>query len=478
MVDLRPLLFVNALALMLLVTAGFASLKTDQSPASVATPVALPSIESSAPSNATDTTGSPALIALNETSQQPTISLLAQTDFSAEIEQFRGEDEISPTSIDDAILFMDQLTPEQQSRIAFSEPETVSKQETLVLASSDANQVKSLAKQTVDAETKPVTQPKTAVKPKLPTTGTLVVRSNVVGDRVEINGKHHGSTALTKKLPPGDYEVVVSKNGYQNWRSNISLAAGDDRTLVANLKPVTIVQYESGVWRHGIVSGQGTYKGPDGSYYRGDFANKVFHGRGQLIMADKTEYSGEWMEGQKHGLGTLSKANGDSYTGEFRNDAFNGQGTLTLNNGDIYTGYWVDGKLSGQGTYTGKDGTLYVGGFSESQFHGNGSLTFPDGTYYEGGFANNNYQGKGTLVYADGKKYQGQFFEGKFHGQGELLNPNGSKISGTFKFGEPFGLATLTTPEGEVFTARSTEPGVCYRLKSYRATQCPPMEGW
>jgi hypothetical protein len=59
-----------------------------------------------------------------------------------------------------------------------------------------------------------------------------------------------------------------------------------------------------------------------------------------------------------------------------------------------------------------------------------------------------------------------------------MLNPNGSKITGTFKDGKPFGKATLTTSEGEVFTARSSEPGVCYRLKSYRATECPKLEGW
>lgn len=67
---------------------------------------------------------------------------------------------------------------------------------------------------------------------------------------------------------------------------------------------------------------------------------------------------------------------------------------------------------------------------------------------------------------------------GKYYGAGELLNPNGGKITATFKDGKPFGQVRLTTPQGEVFTARTEQPGVCYRLKSYRATQCPPMTGW
>src|SRR5690606_40396464 len=78
----------------------------------------------------------------------------------------------------------------------------------------------------------------------------------------------------------------------------------------------------------------------------------------------------------------------------------------------------------------------------------------------------------------DGKKYDGQYMEGKFHGKGLLRNPNGSSIEATFRHGEPYGQVRLTTAAGEVFTARTTEPGVCYRDKSYRATQCPQLEGW
>ncbi|MEC9084898.1 MAG: PEGA domain-containing protein, partial [Pseudomonadota bacterium] len=107
-----------------------------------------------------------------------------------------------------------------------------------------------------------------------------------------------------------------------------------------------------------------------------------------------------------------------------------------------------------------------------------GALTYPDGRSYEGEFSNGEFHGKGSEVFADGKKYDGQYMEGKFHGKGLLRNPNGSSIEATFRHGEPYGQVRLTTAAGEVFTARTTEPGVCYREKSYRATQCPQLEGW
>ncbi|OZG71320.1 hypothetical protein BTA51_22040 [Hahella sp. CCB-MM4] len=459
MVDLRPLMFVNALAAMLLVTAGFAVHQRDIAPIDAAAP-------SAGNTKPAESHESPAQVAVKETQT-------AENKFVEELEQFRPTDDIPGESVEDAILFVDQLTPEQQQEL--------SKQEEAahMVASTDSQTPPSVPQQSVQqALTAPQPAPVVQPKPELPKTGHLYIHSNVANDKVAINGRNYGSSAINAELPAGEYEVIVSKEGYKTWRSTVDLARGDRRSLSVTLDRITVVQYVDGVWKQGVVTGQGSYTGSDGTVYHGDFENKLFHGRGELILPDGTQYSGEWYEGRKHGEGTLSKSNGDSYTGEFRADAFNGEGTLTLANGDIYTGYWVDGKLNGQGTYTAKDGTLYVGGFSENQYHGSGSLTLPDGTHYEGGFANGEFQGKGELVYADGKKYSGQFFEGKFHGQGELKNPNGSSISGTFKFGKPFGMATLTTPEGEIFTARSSEPGVCYRLKSYRATQCPPLEGW
>ncbi|MBU6955726.1 PEGA domain-containing protein [Hahella sp. HN01] len=453
MVDLRPLLFINALVLMLLVTAGFAHRQDINIPALADT--LSPATERRAGDIKTTDYGTP----------------IGSADLSAQLESFRSTENAPGESLEEAVLFVDQLTPEQQQALEESNT-TQDAENSALLASADADQTLSLPQQIVAKETQQ------SPSPTMSETGKLFIRSNVANDNVLINGKPYGASAVEVELPAGEYEIEVSKEGYKTFRNKIDLTRGDSRTISVTLDRITVVEYKDGVWKHGVVTGEGTYVGKDGSRYQGEFVNKLFHGKGLLKMANGAEYNGEWYEGRKHGHGSFKQPNGDLYVGDFRDDQFNGEGTLTLKSGDIYTGYWVDGKLNGEGTLTGKNGMLFVGGFSESKYHGSGSLTYPDGTHYEGGFANGQFQGKGELIYADGKKYTGQFFEGKFHGQGELLNPNGSKISGTFKFGKPYGLATLTTPEGEIFTARSSNPGVCYRLKSYRATQCPPLEGW
>lgn len=431
--DLRPLLFVNYLALLLLVTAGVVRFAGNPATAAIAEPNA----------RTADT---------RPTENGPTLADLAP-----------GQADKSP-SLEEAILFVDQLPDSEQEVPA----------PTLAVASIPGTSSQRLAEKVVQEPPPPPPEP----EPVLPTTGKLSVRSNVANDQVYINGKAQGSSGKTLELAAGEYEIQVQKQGYRPWRSVIDLARGDQRTLVVTLERITRVEFRDGKWLNGVVTGTGTYSGEDGLRYEGEFLDRKFHGKGRLVTADGLVYEGEWFNGNKHGTGTLQRPNGDVYVGEFRDDQFNGQGTLTLSQGDIYSGYWIGGVLNGDGSLTKRDGTLYTGGFADGQFQGQGSITYADGSYYEGSFANGQYQGKGELSFADGKKYIGNFLEGKFHGQGEWLNPNGSKISGNFKFGKPFGVATLTTAEGEVFTARSDNPGVCYRLKSYRATQCPVLEGW
>ena len=310
------------------------------------------------------------------------------------------------------------------------------------------------------------------------TTGKLVVRSNVSDDTVLINGKPYGPTKLDLELIPGNYIVEVAKQGYQSWKTSVDIRRGTAQTINASLKQSTKVAYANGTWKNDIKTGEGHYHKEGKFEYNGSFVNSEFHGNGSIRYSNGMKYQGQWFEGKMQGKGTLTTTEGDTYIGELSDNKFNGEGTLTKATGDIYTGFWIDGVLNGQGTLTTKQGLLYVGGFADNLFHGNGSLTYPDGGHYEGSFSNGMFHGKGVETYVNGKKYVGQFIDGLYHGNGEILNPNGSKITGTFKDGKPFGKATLTTPEGEVFTARSSEPGVCYRQKSYRATECPELDGW
>lgn len=432
MVDIRPLAFINFLMLLLLASAGFVHLQENANQNGDKTPFT--ETASTANETAANQSAEPEIEQIPESSTQD----LADTD--------RVEKNTAPEDP----VFVDQL-PEGKEPARSEKTSSQPKEQVVVVEQ----------------------QPEPARS-----TGKLTIRSNVYGDTVLINGKPYGSSALEVELNPGTYEVEVTKGGFQNWRQSIYITRGSDQTIVAELQKFTTVNYRNGIWENGVQTGEGRYLDGARIDYQGSFVNGQFHGYGSARYGDGSRYQGEWFEGERKGNGTFVNSTGDTYVGQFSNDEFNGDGTLTKANGDIYTGYWIGGELNGQGSLTTRDGMLYVGGFSDNLFHGNGTLTYPDGGTYEGSFSNGLFHGKGVEVYANGKKYEGQFIEGLYHGKGEILNPNGSKISGTFKDGEPFGKVTLTTAEGEVFTARSSEPGVCYRPKSYRATECPQLDGW
>ncbi|TYC58191.1 PEGA domain-containing protein [Marinobacter sp. BW6] len=439
MVDFRPLLFVNALALMLLVTAGFASVRDDLEITETFEAPAIEQVVASGPDEP-ETSAAP--------EPAPTPSAKAESP---------DPDSRSPAV--DTTPFTVPPMPKNPKVLAVAEPPAA------------------MATRTVTA---PTTQEEPAKQPKSqqPTQALLVLRSNVVGDQVTINGKEYGATRLDLELDPGRYDVTISKPGFKPWNRTVALEAGNEMTLVGRLAAITTVNFHDGNWIGGVKTGDGTYQDADGLRYEGHFVDGKFHGQGTAWYPDGSRYEGDWSAGKREGEAEWRSADGSRYSGEFRADQFNGKGTLTLANGDILTGHWQDGQLNGHGSLTTADGMLYVGGFRNDEFHGSGTLTYPDGRHYEGEFSNGAFHGTGAEVFASGKKYEGQYIEGKFHGKGLLKNPNGSSIEATFRHGEPYGQVRLTTAAGEIFTARTTEPGVCYRDKSYRATECPKLEGW
>lgn len=456
MVDFRPLLFVNALALMLLVTAGFASVRDNLS------------TEMKSVAGAPDTNETIARVSSNTPEEAQPSEELYQRDSQENITE--DNPELSPESNVLATSGMsssnDSGTDPEPSPITakpFSVPDLPDDPKILATAEPSSAMPESVARS--DAS-----QP--------PTTGLLTLRSNVDGDNVTINGKDHGATRLDLQLEPGNYDVTIRKKGYKPWQQSVAIVAGNEKTLVGKLEAYTRVKYQNGTWIGGVRTGDGTYEDADGLRYEGHFVNGEFDGKGTAWHTDGSRYEGDWQKGRRHGEGTWLEADGTRYTGQLRNDQFEGQGTLTMANGDILTGHWSGGWLNGHGSLTTSDGMLYVGGFKDGEFHGEGTLTYPDGRHYEGEFSNGEFHGKGMEVFADGKKYEGQYIEGAFHGKGLLRNPNGSSIEATFRYGAPYGQVRLTTAAGEVFTARTKEPGVCYREKSYRATQCPSLEGW
>ncbi|WP_375193513.1 PEGA domain-containing protein [Marinobacter sp.] len=459
MVDFRPLLFINALALMLLVTAGFASVRDEfrltetlEAPSvkqAVATATVVAATE--LPPKAAEP--APVTNAKTVEDAPATTSVNSGADTGAGNETASADPGQNPANAPFTIAPM----PDEPQMLAVAEPAS---------AMTTRN----------DAAPAPREQGKATPPP--PTTGTLVLRSNVVGDEVTINGKTYGATRLDLELEPGDYDVTIAKQGYRPWSRKVTLEAGRDMTLVGQLEAYTTVNYRDGTWIGGVKTGDGTYENADGLRYEGHFVDGEFDGEGTAWYPDGSRYEGEWSGGKRHGEGVWRSADGARYSGDFQDNQFNGKGTLTLANGDILTGHWQDGQLNGHGSLTTADGMLYVGGFRNDEFHGNGTLTYPDGRHYEGEFSDGAFHGTGSEVFANGKKYEGQYIEGKFHGKGLIKNPNGSSIEATFRHGEPYGQVRLTTAAGEIFTARTTEPGVCYRDKSYRATECPTLEGW
>ncbi len=471
MVDLRPLLFINSLMVLLVISALFASVNKNTE--------TTPPVEASA---LTSTTASqevePPANAISSNNTAP----LDEQDVSKRV--LAALKETEDKAFSQEAIFADEVPVQKTApplkKVTIDPDHSVishPSSRTAGNASKPAAAAESKAAQRAPEKViahentpPPVTQAMT--------TGKLIVRSNVTDDTVLVNGKPYGPTKLDLELTPGNYIIEVAKNGYQSWKANVDVRRGTTQTINATLEQFTKVSYKNGVWENNITTGEGHYIEEGKLEYNGSFVNGKFHGSGSIRYANGMKYQGQWFEGKMQGKGTLTTTEGDTYIGEMSDNKFNGDGTLTKATGDIYTGFWIDGVLNGQGSLTTKGGLLYVGGFTDNLFHGNGSLTYPDGGHYEGSFSNGMFHGKGVETYANGKKYVGQFIEGLYHGNGEILNPNGSKITGTFKDGKPFGKATLTTPEGEVFTARSTEPGVCYREKSYRATECPELDGW
>ena len=457
MVDLRPLLFINFLFLLLLVTAGFTNFSP--LPEEIQNKVPKPLVTDNSAQNQSLATNS------NNKIETPINQPPSTQDTNKSEQKLLTQSEADEAAFESEAIFADEY-------------ESPFKDHTETTASIQK------AEEVIKLETPPEANKPEVVAfsnaPKKPpvTTGKLVITSNVHDDTVLVNGKPYGPTKLELDLTPGNYSIEVAKNGYESWSTQVDVRRGMSQSLTARLEHYTKVEYSNGKWTNDILTGEGRYIEDGKLEYNGSFVNGEFHGNGSIRYANGMKYQGEWFEGKMQGQGSLTTTDGDTYIGEMDDNKFNGEGTLTKATGDIYSGFWIDGVLNGQGSLTTKGGLLYVGGFADNLFHGSGSLTYPDGGHYEGSFSNGMFHGKGFETYANGKKYVGQFIDGLYHGKGEILNPNGSKITGTFKDGDPFGKATLTTAEGEVFTARSSDPGVCYRLKSYRATECPELDGW
>lgn len=74
-----------------------------------------------------------------------------------------------------------------------------------------------------------------------PSRGALTITSTPPGADIKVNGAFSGNTPSTLKLDPGDYSIVVEKQGYVSWQRSVSVTASSavvlDAQLVASPSP-------------------------------------------------------------------------------------------------------------------------------------------------------------------------------------------------------------------------------------------------
>ena len=73
--------------------------------------------------------------------------------------------------------------------------------------------------------------------------GKLIIRSNVNGDMVKINGENKGSTRLDLELKAGKYELEVSKSGFHTWKKSVQVKSGSEQIVWANLQKINSVPF-------------------------------------------------------------------------------------------------------------------------------------------------------------------------------------------------------------------------------------------
>ena len=191
MVDLRPLLFINFLMILLLITAGFTAVNTEEHIVKDEIP------EPWVSNTNTDTAIESGDLTPSESDSSPkndksaqVLASLKLTEEAAFAEEAIFADELPATDLP---------ITETQKAPHFSAGNT-DDFEVIEVTSEEAEAPKVIAYENTPP---PISKPIT--------TGTLIVRSNVSEDTVLVNGKPYGPTKLELQLTPGSYNIEVTK---------------------------------------------------------------------------------------------------------------------------------------------------------------------------------------------------------------------------------------------------------------------------
>ncbi len=66
---------------------------------------------------------------------------------------------------------------------------------------------------------------------------TLEITSEPEGAEIEINGEFAGMTPRNKQVEPGEYEVVITKQGYRPWSRSFEVGPGEEFPIAVQLEP-------------------------------------------------------------------------------------------------------------------------------------------------------------------------------------------------------------------------------------------------
>ena len=78
----------------------------------------------------------------------------------------------------------------------------------------------------------------------IPTTGRITVASVPSNADIYLNGEFEGTTQKTlEEVVPGTYDVVIKKNGYDDWTGRVDVAAGKITEVIAELSPSEVLVF-------------------------------------------------------------------------------------------------------------------------------------------------------------------------------------------------------------------------------------------
>ena len=81
------------------------------------------------------------------------------------------------------------------------------------------------------------TAPPSTAQPCSAVLANTQISSDPTGAEIVIDGKYQGNTPSVINLKPGVHSIKLSRRGYQPWVRSIETAAGESRTIAADLEP-------------------------------------------------------------------------------------------------------------------------------------------------------------------------------------------------------------------------------------------------